>query len=286
MTLTTRPPCRIRRTGHVALTVPDVPRSLDFYTRILRLTRVEESDGVTYLRSQYEHHCLELHAGEVAGVLHTGWETDSDEETEALQAHMTRLGVPLREAPPEPGRRGEAFQFQDSNGLWHEVYRAMDRVAALVADGPFPVLRQAHFAFNTPDVDRELTFFKSVGFRVSDWLPGLQGSLRCNADHHGISLFKFERGRLHHHGYDIGTWEHLKIMLDWMASQGWPVEVGPVRHATGNNISIYFPDPDRIRVEIYCEMEQIWDDEDHEARRQPHVFDLWQQKPPPPGFRE
>lgn len=284
--MTTRPPCRIRRPGHIALAVPDVPLALDYYTRILRFVPVEDADGVIYLRSQFEHHCLELHRGETAALKHAGWETDSDDATEALRAHLTGLGVSLREAPPEPGRRGVAFQFQDSNGLWHEVYRAMDRLPVLVAGGPFPVLRQAHFAFNTPDVDRELAFFKTVGFRVSDRLPGLQGSLRCNPDHHGISLFKFERPRLHHHGYDIGNWENLKVILDWMASQGAQAEVGPVRHATGNNISVYIRDPHRIRVELYCEMEQIWDDEDHEARRQPRVFDLWQQKPPPPGFRE
>jgi hypothetical protein len=33
-------------------------------------------------------------------------------------------------------------------------------------------------------------------------------------------------------------------------------------------------------------MEQIDDDEDHDTRRQPLIFDLWQRRPVPPGFRE
>lgn len=281
-----RPPVRIKRPGHVALNVPDLARSVDYYTRVLGLRVVDDVDGVAYLRSQFEHHCLELHRGETAGVRHTGWETDSDEQTEALREHLEALEVPVREAPPEPARRGMAFQFQDSNGLWHEVYRSMDRLPVLVTHGPFPTLRQAHFAYNTPDVDRELAFFRRIGFRVSDWLPGTQGSLRCTPDHHNISLFKFERGGLHHQGFDIGDWDSLKVLLDWMAAQHAPAEVGPVRHATGNNVSIYIRDPDRFRVEIFCEMERIEDDEDHDTRRQPLIFDLWQQKPPPPGFRE
>ncbi len=286
MTDAVRPPCRIRRPGHVALNVPDVPRTVDFYTHVLTLARADEVDGVVYLRSQFEHHCMELHRADVTGVRHTGWETDSDEETDALKTFVQQRGVPVREAPPEPGRRGLAFQFQDSMGLWHEVYRAMERLPVLVTNGPFPVLRQAHFAYNSPDVDRELAFFKSVGFRASDWVPGVQGSLRCRPEHHNISLFKYERAGLHHQGFDIGDWGGLKIILDWMASQGAPVEVGPVRHAVGNNISIYTRDPNRIRVEIFCEMEAIWDDEDHDTRRQPLIFDLWQHKPVPPGFRE
>lgn len=281
-----RPPCRVRRPGHVALDVPDVAAATAFYTRVLRLTHVETTDGVAYLRTRFEHHCLELHPAPAAAVRHTGWETGDDAQTEALRAHLAALGVPVREAPPEPGRRGAAFHFQDADGLWHEVYRAMDRLAVLVPDGPFPMLRQAHFAYNTPDVDRALAFFRAAGFRVSDWVPGIQGSLRCTPDHHNISLFKFHRPGLHHQGFDVGGWWELKLMLDWMASQEFAVEVGPVRHAVGNNISVYLLDPHRFRIELYCEMEQIDDDEDHDTRRQPLIFDLWQRRPVPPGFRE
>jgi catechol 2,3-dioxygenase-like lactoylglutathione lyase family enzyme len=274
----------------VALNVPDVGQTADFYTRILHLTPVEEIDGILYLRSRFEHHCLELHpaeAGTPPSVRHTGWETDSDEETEALRAHVQREGVAVRPATPEPGRRGAAFQFQDSMGLWHEVYRAMDRLAVLVTPTPFPALRQAHFAYNSPDVDRELAFFRSIGFRVSDWVPGAQGSLRCTPEHHNISLFRYEkRAGLHHQGFDCGDWGTLKAVLDWMAHQRVPVEIGPVRHAVGNNISIYFLDPNRFRIEVFCEMEQIEDDEDHDTRRQPLIFDLWGQRTVPQGFRE
>lgn len=290
MAVPLRPPCRVRRPGHVAMTVPDPRASADFYTQVLHLTLVEEVDRVLYLRSRFEHHCLELHpavASEPPAVRHTGWETDSDEATEAYRGFLQRQGVAVRDAPAEPGRRGLAFQFQDSMGLWHEVYRAMDRLAVLVTPSPFPILRQAHFAYNSPDVDRELAFFRSIGFRVSDWVPGVQGSLRCTPDHHNISLFKYERrAGLHHQGFDAGDWQHLKAVLDGMAHQKVPVEVGPVRHAVGNNISIYFLDPNRFRVEVYCEMEQIEDDEDHDTRRQPLIFDLWQHKTVPPGFRE
>jgi catechol 2,3-dioxygenase-like lactoylglutathione lyase family enzyme len=281
-----RPPSRIRRPGHLALEVADLGRAVDFYTRILRLVRVQEVEGVVYLRSQFGHHCLELHGTGRSGLHHTGWETDSDQETDALRDALVRRGIPVRDAPPEPGRRGLAFQFQDPMGFWHEVYRAMDRLPVLVSNGPFPVLRQAHFAFNSPDVDRDLEFFRAVGFRVSDWSPGRQASLRCLPEHHNISLFAHGRARFHHQGFDIGSWEHLKEILDWIAHQEYPVEVGPVRHALGNNISVYLLDPDRFRIELFCEMEQILDDEDHENRRQPPLFDLWRRQPVPADFRE
>lgn len=286
MTGTPRPPCRIRRPGHLALDVPDLPRALDFYTRIVRLTVAQEADGAVYLRAGFGHHCLALHRAGAAGVRHLGWETDSDEATAALRAALERHAVPTRDAAPAPGRRGLAFQFQDPEGMWHEVYRAMDRLPALVPQGPIPPLRLGHFTRVTPDPDAALAFFRAVGFRVSDWLPGAQAFLRCAPEHHNLGLLKFQRAQLHHHAYDVGDWNGIKFVLDWTARQEWPVESGPVRHAAGNNIAVYVRDPNGVRVEFFCEMEAIPDDEDHDGRRQPLIFDLWRRQPPPPGFRD
>lgn len=281
-----RPPTRVRHPGHLALDVPDLPRTLDFYTRVIGLTVVEQVEDVAYLRTQFEHHCLVLHQASAPGVRHFGWETESDEETDAFRSFLKQRDVSIREAPPEPGRRGTAFQFQDPLGFWHEVYRAQDRLPVLVPQGPAPVLRLGHFTHATPDPDAALAFFRSVGFRVSDWVPGNQAFLRCSPDHHNLAYLKFERTLLHHHAYQVPDWGAIKGMLDRMALHRWPVEAGPVRHAAGNNIAVYVRDPNALRVEFYCEMERIEDDEDHDTRRQPVMFDLWHQKPPPPGFRD
>lgn len=279
-------PRRIRRPGHLALRVPDLGRALDFYTRVVRLAVSEEADGAVYLRAQWEHHCLELRSGAEPGVDHLAWETDSDEETAALWTALAERGVPVREAMPEPGRRGLAFQFQDPLGMWNEVYRAMDRLGVLVPAGPAPVLRLGHFTRMTPDPDGAMAFFRTAGFRVSDWVPDTQAFLRCRPEHHNLGFLKFDRVTLHHHAYDVGDWNAIKAVLDWCAAQTVRVEVGPVRHAAGNNIAVYIRDPFGVRVEFFCEMEAIDDDEDHDTRRQPVVFDLWHRTPPPPGYRD
>ncbi len=286
-----RPPRRIRRPGHLAMAVSDVGRAADFYTRVIGLAEVERAGGIVYLRSQFEHHCLELHplfdpAAPRAAPLHLGWETDSDEDTEALRTVLTRSGIPLRSAPAEPGRLGVAFQFQDVLGMWNEVYRTMQRLAVIVPGAAAPLLRQAHFTRMSPDPDADLAFFRAIGFRVSDWVPGVQSFLRCAGEHHNVGFLKFDQPVLHHHAYDVGSWDAIKTVLDRVALQGWKVEAGPVRHAAGNNIAVYVRDPDAVRVEFFCEMEAFEDDEDHDTRRQPVVFDLWHQSPPPQGFRD
>ena len=90
---------------------------------------------------------------------------------------------------------------------------------------------------------------------------------------------------LHHHAYDVGDWEQIKYVLDWMFKQGVPVEAGPLRHGPGNNITVYVRDPDGVRVEYYCELEQFHDDEDHIREFFPR-FNLWLQQGPPEHFYE
>lgn len=284
--MSNRSPRRIHRIGHLALEVPDVRRAADFYNRVVHMQPVGEVDGVAYLSTGFEHHCLELHPGSEPAVRHQGWETGDDEATEALRAELKAGDIPTRDVPPEPGRRGLAFQFQDAGGLWNEVYRTQERRPAVIEDTGFPRLRLGHFTRMSDDVDRDAAFFRSIGFRLSDWLPGTQAFLRCAQEHHAVGLLHLERTCLHHHAYDVGGWEQIRTVLDAVSLAGVPVESGPVRHAPGHNIALYVRDPFAFRVEFYCDMEQIPDDDDHDDRRQPLMFDLWHRTPPPAGFRD
>ncbi len=61
---------------------------------------------------------------------------------------------------------------------------------------PFGLGKIGHVALYVADVERSARFYIDVlGFRISDiydddMMPGGAIFLRCNADHHGIALFK------------------------------------------------------------------------------------------------
>jgi catechol-2,3-dioxygenase len=277
-------PRRIRQVGHVALTVRDLGRARDFYARAANLVPTLEEPGRVMLRSQFEHHCLVLEQGRESTLAHLGFETLDDAATEELQAELRARGVPLREAPPEPGRLGLAFQFQDPDGNWVEVYRTMDRLAGIVSQGLFRMDRLGHLTLLSTDVASLGSFYRSIGFRVSDRSP--RGwFLRCNADHHGLAMLAARRSGLHHHAYDVTDWSQIKLVLDWMFRQGIAPDAGPVRHGPGNNIAVYVRDPDGFRIEFYCEMEQIQDEEDHDREYVP-TFNLWLRQPSPADFHD
>lgn len=277
-------PRRIQRVGHVALEVQDLARALDFYTRACNLVPVATDPERALLRSQFEHHCLVLEQTGRSALAHIGFETLDDDHTEALRADLAARDVPVRDAPPEPGRSGRAFQFQDPEGNWVEVYRTMDRLPGIVSQGAFRIEKLGHFTMLAQDLGVQASFYRSIGFRISDHTA--RGAfLRCGIDHHGIAFLPSKRSSLHHHAYSAGDWEQIKLVLDWMCRCGIAPDVGPVRHGPGNNIAVYIRDPDGFRIEFYCEMEQIHDDEDHRREYFP-ASNLWLRARSPEGFHD
>lgn len=277
-----RPPCRLRRAGYAELDVTDLAHSVDFYTRVVGLTLVERDSATAYLRAGREHHALVLHAAGQARLRHLAYETHDDSQTEALRAALAQLGAGLAEAPEQPGRLGAAFRFQDAEGNWSEVYRAQQLRSGTPAPGG-GTLRLGHFALGCADVDRQVAFYRALGLRLSDRRPGAAW-LRCNPEHHVLALFGVGAARYLHLAVDVGGWQGVLAALEGLRREGWAAEVGPVRHAEGDNVSIYVPDPDGLRVEFYADMERIDDDEDHVRPDHPPHFNLWLRSGRPDGF--
>lgn len=271
-------PWFLKKMGHVALGVTDVDQSIDFYTRVCNLVMVErDGDGTAYLRSQFEHHALELHPSSKAQLNHIAYETHSDDLTEQLKEWLEEKGVTVTEAPLEPGRLGKSIRFQDPNGTWIEVYRALERLEGIFSSGPYKIDGLGHLTLLNKNIEKIEEFYRETAcFRLSDRRADKGAWMRCNANHHAIAFLPSDHTNLHHHAYELKSWEEIKHACDWFARQGVPIASGPLRHGVGNNIAIYIKDPDGFFVEYYCEMEQIDDHEDHIREHVPFV-DVWGQ---------
>ena len=55
---------KIRRLGHVAISVPNIEETVAFYENIVGLEVSDRSDGAVFLRCNAEHHCLAIYPGE------------------------------------------------------------------------------------------------------------------------------------------------------------------------------------------------------------------------------
>ncbi len=83
--------------------------------------------------------------------------------------------------------------------------------------------------------------------------------LSFGESHHDLALFQLATGEgpdaaqpgLHHMAWQLGSVEELQAAYRELKALGLPIE-STVEHNVTR--SIYFPDPDGNRVELYCDM--------------------------------
>ena len=83
--------------------------------------------------------------------------------------------------------------------------------------------------------------------------------LSFGREHHDLALFQVATGDtpdasqpgLHHMAWQLGSFEELRAAHRELKAMGVPVEATIEHNVTR---SVYFPDPDGNRVELYCDM--------------------------------
>ncbi|HEY4042175.1 MAG TPA: VOC family protein [Rhodopila sp.] len=136
---------------------------------------------------------------------------------------------------------------------------------------PFQLGKIGHVALYVRDIERSMRFYRDVlGFHVSDvyedeMMPGGAVFLRCNADHHGIALFKAtelnrggggQAGNMHHMAFEVPTLDDVVKARAHLRENGVPIDFDGRRRA-GIQIAVEFRDPDDHRLEIYWGIDQI-----------------------------
>jgi catechol 2,3-dioxygenase-like lactoylglutathione lyase family enzyme len=140
--------------------------------------------------------------------------------------------------------------------------------------------RLGHLGLVARDLERLVEFYcAALDLQVSDRMPYDGDSplteavfLRCNTDHHVISMFglreppepppenpRADRPGLHHMAFEMASFDELRAAARYVREQGLPVRAmrkgGP-----GDQIRMYFWDPEDNMVELYWGLDQIgWD---------------------------
>jgi catechol 2,3-dioxygenase-like lactoylglutathione lyase family enzyme len=99
-----------------------------------------------------------------------------------------------------------------------------------------------------------------LGFRVSDWRDTTFAFLRCNTDHHSVNFVVDPVPQLHHIAFEVKDWPEIHRSCDFLAQNGIRLVWGPGRHIIGHNVAAYHRNSDDVRVELFCEMDQMKDE--------------------------
>ena len=118
-----------------------------------------------------------------------------------------------------------------------------------------------HVVLKVRDVQKSKEFYtRALGLKVAyeqeEWGAVF---LSVGEQHHDLALFQLATGEtpaptqpgLHHMAWQLGSYAELQAAYRELKALGVPVEATVEHNVTR---SVYFPDPDGNRVELYCDM--------------------------------
>lgn len=250
----------ISRMGYVAMQTTDLDRSVEHAEEILGLREIGRNGRSISLASATTGRELTYIESSQNGVDRIG----------LVAANATALGILYERVIDagfavltKEGARSDAeggFSFVGPEDFVFDIY--LEPRTAVLARAPHSPERFGHINLHPVDLSKMLDFFVDIlEFRISDVIgDDFAYFLRCNAEHHGVALIK-GNGWLHHHAWQVQSIAELGQLGDRLHRRGERLLMGPVRHGAGHNMAAYYVEPNGAVVELYTDMEMIYDDD-------------------------
>jgi len=294
-----------KRIGHATFETPDIERQIDYYTQVAGLLLAERVNGRAFLATKVGDLAVVLEQGERARCAGLAFQVAPETELADMQRGLERENL-RGEArhDPAPGIPA-AMTFADPKGTTIELFA---RAAPIAKSQPVmsqPVmgvgpLKLGHLAFCVPEPKEFVDFYcRVLGFRVSDWIEDWFAFMRCGPDHHTVNFVRGKTTRMHHIAFELKDWAQVQQACDFLGSKNIPLIWGPGRHGPGHNIYTYHRNPDDQIVELFTELDKMFDETLghfdprpwHRDRPQvPKVWqgvrDIWGQPPTPDYLRQ
>ena len=280
----------IAKLGHVAYRTPDLAESRWFFSEVLGLQVVDETDVSVYLCGlrDRDHHTMSLHADASPGVEHIAWRTMAPEHVETLGTRFEEQGRPVEWLDPgEIESVGEAVKVWAPNGHPFVFYFDVEqprappekrsklrnrRYSPHVANRVAP-RRIDHCHVQDPNADALADWLvEEFDFRINERFRSDDGTfwgwwMSVTALPHDIGIHRYDEAdaRFHHVSYHVDQFRDLWDAADICREHGIAPDGGPGKHAITNADFFYVKDPaSEIRLELfagpgYLNFEPDWD---------------------------
>ncbi|MET4783048.1 VOC family protein [Glaciihabitans sp. UYNi722] len=248
--------------GYVSMRARDLDANIRSAVEVLGLNQVESAKGKVFLSAQSNHHEIVYSRGETDSVDHIGLVARNAGALEEVRENVRRAGYSIVSEQPIEDAIEQGFAFVGPEGFTWQVYIEPTSYS-MVKLGGFGPDRFGHVNIQAVDTVAMRDFLiRVLGFRVSDQI-GQDAAffMRCNNDHHGVAVFKSTRAAMHHHAWQTQSIADLGRLGDRLARRGSRLAWGPVRHGAGDNIAVYYLEPTGAVIELYTDLERIFDPE-------------------------
>jgi catechol 2,3-dioxygenase-like lactoylglutathione lyase family enzyme len=252
---------QVRRLGHATFSTPDLERQVAYYADVLGLRVIERNAERAFLATGTGLEAIALERGDAVALTRLSFQVAPGSDLAALVRDLGDLGIKAaRRSGISPGI-ADAISFADNKGTQIDIFADY---AFAKDDGRQAVitpLKLGHVAYRVTDVQEVVRFYTDVlGFRVSDWRDTTFAFLRCNTDHHTVNFVVDPVPQLHHIAFEVKDWPEIHRACDFLAKNDIRLVWGPARHIIGHNIAAYHRNSDNVRVELFCEMDQMKDE--------------------------
>lgn len=245
--------------GYVSLHTRDLGATLTNAIDVFGLVESDSSGKKAFLTAQNKHHEMVYTQSDKDALDHTGLIVDSTAELEAIREKVARGGYQVISEQPIEDHIEEGFAFVGPEGFTWQIYTEKLDYSMLKRGSSAPD-RLGHTNIQVRDALTQRDFLHDVfGFVVSDQIGNENFFMRCNNDHHGIAIFTSNKTGIHHHAWQAGNVFDLMRLGDRLARRGARLAWGPVRHGAGDNVAVYYVEPNGTVIEYYCDMETIRD---------------------------
>lgn len=252
---------QVRRLGHASFSTPDLERQVAYYSEVLGLRLIERDKDRAFLATRCGLEAIALERGQEVALKRLAFQVAPGSDLDALARELGGLGIKSeRRSGISPGV-AHALTFFDIKGTMIELFADYtfaedDGIQAVITP-----LKLGHVAYRVTDVQQVTGFYTDVlGFRVSDWRDTTFSFLRCNTDHHTVNFVVDPVPQLHHIAFEVKDWPEIHRACDFLAKNDVRLVWGPARHIIGHNIAAYHRNSDNVRVELFCEMDQMKDE--------------------------
>ncbi|HEY3612911.1 MAG TPA: 3,4-dihydroxyphenylacetate 2,3-dioxygenase [Gaiellales bacterium] len=274
-------PFDIIRTATAELVVLDLAAAERFYVDLLGLVVSERDERTLYLRGWEErlHHSLVLREGPVAGVRRLSFRVRAERDLDALAADFAARGCETSFSEGEHPGLGRALHATDPFGFplafFHEISQFDTQLQRFHLQHGGPIARIDHVNLHSPDVEATFRFWKSLGFRCTEYISTdgdderITGAwLARKSTVHDVALTAGRGPRLHHLGFAVPDTSGVLRACDQLAAAGYAasIERGPGRHGVSNAFFVYLRDPSGHRIELYA-CDYYTGDPDHKPLR-------------------
>lgn len=283
----------VHQLSHAELYTPVLEESTEFFTKLMGMTIVKETEGKKYLRAYEDsyNYSLILTQNDEAGLARVSFRTSSPQALERSVERIEAQGVKGEwvEADQNVGY-GKSYRFEDLDGHRLELYWEVERFVApdpkcsALKNRPqrrplsgIPVRRIDHINLMThPDnVHKNHEFWlDALGFRLREAVAKPDGEyfatwLSVSPLVHEVALMGDElggHGRLHHLAYWYGMPQHLNDLADLCIEYGIPIEAGPLKHGVSQALCMYIIEPGGNRIELFGDSGYLIFEPDWEPR--------------------